>query len=623
MGVIVGIVILIGIPIALVSLLVSMARRIRRLEQQYRTILECLDLAIGTGGLADTSETTPKIVTSDREVANDALKSVIKPLPRQIEQSLSRDSGAITWEERLLKKWLPLTGMLAIVTAVIFFLKYAFDNAWLGPSFRVMLGLATGLGFVAIGEYFYSKKRYEYYRAVLAGGGIGLMYLAIYAAHGFYELLPTSITFLFLVLVTVTAGVLASRRKVPVIAVLGLIIGFVTPVALSTGEDHGGYLLLYLLVLDSGVLWFARRENWRYLDLLGLLGTIIVTIGWYEEFGAAYSFPARWLPMWYAVAIFVVFTTASAIRHVTRGVEPVLSELIVLVGTPLFAFGLGGAVIDQGTWKIKGIYTLGLAVIYLSLAMVQHRLNPGQPLMLTLFSALALGFITLAIPIQMTGRSMVLAWVVEGTVLFVVGLGRNLARIRSFGALVLLLGSGYFWLTAVAEGYGIQVENSFWNPRFLTASVVIVFLGLASLAVRRIHRPASRMLSLEAAGIEVAFHVQVVWNLATEIWSRLVISTANVTVFKDRAHIIVTLFLTLYSLGLVSWGFRLRSQLHKVMAVILFVVTTAKLFLFDLSTVQPVYRIIVALVFGLIVLATSYWYYRSRESQPTEAEKEL
>ena len=53
------------------------------------------------------------------------------------------------WEQILGGNWLARIGVLALVIGAGFFLKFAFDQNWLGPTARVILGVIGGLAMAA------------------------------------------------------------------------------------------------------------------------------------------------------------------------------------------------------------------------------------------------------------------------------------------------------------------------------------------------------------------------------------------------------------------------------------------------------------------------------------------
>ena len=127
--------------------------------------------------------------------------------------------------EAVMGEWLPKVGMLALFFGVGFFLKYAFDHEWIGPVTRIILGLLSGILLMGAGEHFENKKYHNYAR-VLTGGGLALLYLSLYAARNFYQLIGSTPTFIVMVFVTFTAGLSAIRHNSQIIGFYSIIGGF-------------------------------------------------------------------------------------------------------------------------------------------------------------------------------------------------------------------------------------------------------------------------------------------------------------------------------------------------------------------------------------------------------------
>ncbi len=91
-------------------------------------------------------------------------------------------------EEKLAGTWFNRLGILAIMLAVAFFLKWSFDNHLVGVLGRIVIGLLLGLMFLGTGEYF-QRKKFQIYGQGFTGGGIAILYFAIFAAFSFYHLI--------------------------------------------------------------------------------------------------------------------------------------------------------------------------------------------------------------------------------------------------------------------------------------------------------------------------------------------------------------------------------------------------------------------------------------------------
>ncbi|HEY2012204.1 MAG TPA: DUF2339 domain-containing protein, partial [Bryobacteraceae bacterium] len=74
------------------------------------------------------------------------------------------------------QKWVGWVAVVLIFFAVGFFLKYAFENRWIGELGRVALGVAVGLVLVWNGLQRH-RKGWRYLSQVFTGGGITILYL--------------------------------------------------------------------------------------------------------------------------------------------------------------------------------------------------------------------------------------------------------------------------------------------------------------------------------------------------------------------------------------------------------------------------------------------------------------
>jgi uncharacterized membrane protein len=112
---------------------------------------------------------------------------------------------------------------------------------------------------------------------------VAILYAAFFAAHALYNLLSVFPTFALMALVTAVACLLAIRYDALFTAVLGLIGGFATPIALSTGQDRPIGLFSYILLLNVGLASVALRKRWHALVLMALAGTFVIEFAWFSR----------------------------------------------------------------------------------------------------------------------------------------------------------------------------------------------------------------------------------------------------------------------------------------------------------------------------------------------------
>ena len=85
-----------------------------------------------------------------------------------------------------------------LVLGIGFFLKYAVENAWIGPTGRVALGVLAGLAMLGAGDAA-RRRDYRFLSQGLTGGGVAALYLSIFAAANFYQLIPREASFLLMI----------------------------------------------------------------------------------------------------------------------------------------------------------------------------------------------------------------------------------------------------------------------------------------------------------------------------------------------------------------------------------------------------------------------------------------
>ncbi len=198
---------------------------------------------------------------------------------------LEKKPPAINWEQFMGVKMVAWVGGLAMFMGVAFFIKYSFDNHLISPQLQAALGFLTGLGLL-VGGVVLSRKNYPALSQTLCATGVVVLYAVTYACRARYQFeffgpLPT---FLLMVLITTTAFFLAVRLNALVVAILGMLGGFLTPVLLSTGVDNPLGLFGYIAILDIGLMVVALNRRWFFLTTLAALGTATMQIGWLGKF---------------------------------------------------------------------------------------------------------------------------------------------------------------------------------------------------------------------------------------------------------------------------------------------------------------------------------------------------
>jgi uncharacterized membrane protein len=158
------------------------------------------------------------------------------------------------------------------VVGVGFFVKYSVENGLITPTGRILLAAASGLAMLMAGARLLGRK-YHVLGQGLLGGGLAVLYFSVFAAANLYHLIEQSPAFVLMSIVTVAAGSISVRFNSILVAVLGILGGYGTPIMLSTGTVNFPGLLGYMLVLGCGVLGVCYWKNWPLVNYLSFVST--------------------------------------------------------------------------------------------------------------------------------------------------------------------------------------------------------------------------------------------------------------------------------------------------------------------------------------------------------------
>ena len=496
-------------------------------------------------------------------------------------------------------RWLNRVGIVALLLAASFFLKYAFDNDWVGPSGRVALGLLSGTALLVFSQWLL-RRGYGYFSGGIAGLAAGVLYLSLYAAWSFYQLVPQPVAFFGMVVVTGTMVVLALGRDSQPLALLALVGGFLTPTLLSTGQDAQVPLFIYLAVLNAGLLFIARLRTWRSLELVAFVGTVIYYWTWIEDF---YSVSKLGRTAFFATLFFLEFSAVPVVQSRQLGKIAPEHVVLVLVNATSFLVALQYLLYRDHRWVLT-CAVLALSAAHLAAVRLLPSPKTGErSVPRLLFAGLALTFVTLAIPIRLEGKWITIAWAVEGAVLVWSGFQGNQRLLRWAG--IVLFGGAAARLIL----FKMYAQAFLWNPRFLTYAIVVVCLAVAFVISRRHQEKlsAGERRAFGIVGLSANFFLLL--SLSIEVWGlfgRMRLDLGADT--RLTQQLALSLLWTLYATGLMLWGVRRGSPALRWSGLALFSVVVVKVFLYDLSFLERVYRIASLTVLGVLLVVVSFFY---------------
>ena len=270
-------------------------------------------------------------------------------------------------ESRIGGRGLLYVGVLVLLIGVSFFLKYAFDNAWIDETGRVVLGALAGIALIVAGRRF-SAGGLAVFGQALAGGGLAILFLAIYAALNFYALISMATGFVLMVAVSAAAALLADRERSQPLAVIAVGGGFLTPFLVG-GEQHSQLMLVtYVSILIGATALLSLRHQWLALNGLSYLLTYLTVLAW-----ASRSYTDReWLRTFLFLTLFTVLFLVI-LRESRRAAGQTARLVAGLLATAPLLYHLAAVIITARHAPAIHLYLIAFTVVGLWLTAEPHR----------------------------------------------------------------------------------------------------------------------------------------------------------------------------------------------------------------------------------------------------------
>jgi uncharacterized membrane protein len=561
---------------------------------------------------------TPPPATVVREPEKPAPQ--VPPIPHipQRPSTPTAPQPEIDLESRIGSHWLNRIGIAALLIGVSYFLKFAFDNNWIGPAGRVTIGLLAGIAVVVWSERFRATG-YKAFSYSLKAVGIGTLYLSIWAAFQRYALIPSSAAFVMMLIVTASAAAMALAQDAQILAAFALTGAFSTPLLLSTGQNREVALFSYVAILDVATLVLVAFKPWRRLLVMSYAGTLLMYVGWYSEF---YDRSQLGLTLTFATFFFAVFAIAPLVTLHPEGEIPLFAAIPAVL-----AFVNAGVYFLQSYVMIEVVdktymawFALALAAIYIILSRqvhARHRVPATSDILYFLHLAVAIGFITIAIPIRLDAHWITIGWFVEAAVLLWVGnrIDSDFLNALALGALVL----GVARLLFIDN---FEVTQLAFNMRMATYAIAVAVLGVVAwYAAKRQDESATTVAAFAIVALNILALIALTREVA-DYYSRQT-ATVGPTLYRrgriayndlhridiERDFTYSALWMA-YGAMLMVIGFVRRSAFVRWQALILIAATIAKVFVYDVSQLDRGYRIVSFVVLGVLLLAISFVYQR-------------
>ncbi|HTK33355.1 MAG TPA: DUF2339 domain-containing protein [Candidatus Paceibacterota bacterium] len=629
-------IVLLGLPFVAFVMISGHSARLSALEKTVAELKEKMK----AGAPIPVSSVQQNVPAAPSAAGYPAQPATTSPLQKP-ESSSAKGTVDIISSEDSSGRILGRIGIAAVLIGVAFFLKYAFDNNWIGPAGRVMIGIIAGLGFLGVGQYIRSK--YLQYSDLIMGGGIAILYLSVFSAHSFYNLIDSGTTGIFMFLVTLLAFAISITNATQTLALVSVIGAFATPTLVGSHDNAMMTLFMYMTLINVGVLGISFFKKWPRLNLASFVGTAINFMMWFGAFYVSTDMPPVLL---FCIVTFLIFLVAQVARGITAGVKADEADYL-LMGVNAFSFAtIVYVLLNPQYHNVLGFASVLVAAIYMIVVFMVNKANPQDTALNIFLPGLAVVFLSIAVPLQFSGPWIAVAWFIEACVLYAIASVISNRGFQVMGLIVYCLGLFDYLYWYLNTNHGLEF-TPFFNAPFIVLALAVVAAYLIAHIYNRYGSITAEIrqrgivaffiianvLSLWALTMQITSYYAAASNKLTQNYQATVANsrqysngydtraqvdqinkTYNETITSNRnvSNTLVSILWTLYAAVLTAIGFARRMASLRRFGLVLFFVTAFKV-LVDVWNLGELYRIISFIAFGVIALAVSFGYIKYKD----------
>ena len=311
---------------------------------------------------------------------------------------------------------------------------------------------------------------------------------------------------------------------------------------------------------------------------------------------------------------FLIYLGISFIRNLRLKETFLYADISLILLNAVIYFALSYSLLINHIEDWIGFWAVFLGLIYLLMgAFIYRRYTGTRNLSLTLL-AVAAGFITLAVPLQLDGYTISIVWSVEAVIVFYLNLKINPAKTPLAGFLILLLTIiSLFTYPFEITGKEIWV---FLNKAAVTYLIVILAMAIILWFYHRKTRNSGAILNRSLLfDLQIALNLLIIVFFTREInayydYRWLLVDYGGLSLLQSSQDLIISIIWGLHATVLVVLGFWRRVKGIRWFGLGFLGVVIIKVFLYDLSNLTTPYRILSFMGLGIILLTVSWLYHR-------------
>ena len=507
-------------------------------------------------------------------------------------------------------KLLAVAGVAVTLIGVVMLLVLAAQAGILRPEIRVGAGAVLAGALVAVANWLYARPGGRVGAIALAATGIAAAYIDVIAVTTIYEWVSAPIG--LAVAAAIGGGGLTLARRWDS-EHLGLLV-LVPLIGLAPVVTDGITLLLvgFMLALSAASLPVQLGKDWIWLHAariaavtLPLLVALAAT-----AIGSGHD---GWLAG--ATGIAAALSIIGALILLSRSEKPAAMALLTAVGVlPVLCVSLA---VDR---IVAALMAAALAAALLAIVLIADRLPGVSGIVAHIWSALSAISGLIAVTVAFNGELAAPVLLAMAAVVAVAGRSDTVARWVAVGFAV--IGGGLYTAYAPPEVLAVTTEMSTPDAVAILSASILLVAAAAAIVWSWAGRPGveAELLKVLVVGAAV---VSVYAVTAFTVTAGVLIGGTGRGFFAG--HMAATICWIAVAAALFGHAAR-RPKAQRSLPIggglALVAAAMVKLFLFDLGTLDGIFRVVVFIVVGLVLLGMGAGYARllAQQDQQEQAD---
>jgi uncharacterized membrane protein len=501
-------------------------------------------------------------------------------------------------EELLGGRLLGWIGGSAIVLGAVFFLVMAVSRGWIDEPTRVVLAFLGSTALLGAGLYLYERQGQTQAALAAVGSGIAALYASDTAATQLYDLIAPAIGLAIAALIGAAGTAIAVRWNSRVVAGIGILGALLAPLLVDAGTSTGALAFMAIaLCASTGVLLWRR---WDWLAASSFVVSVPQLVYWIAE-----TYEDHLARVLVVLTLFWALYVVAAIGYELRVPVRTLraSSAALLLANAMLISAAGYVVLhDRHHADAATAWVITLALVHVALGVGGLRGRMSDEIG-ALLAAVGIGLSAIGLALALSGPALVVGWSAEAVVLAWVARRTTERRAVAGSALFLALAAGHVLVVEAPPDALLTGVDS------LPHAVVGIFVvALAAIGVSRLlpEGTDARAQSILQAVAAVAL-VYLPSVVIVDVWT-----TGDVSNPGQTPQLLLSAFWGVVGLSALVVGLVRDERRLRLGGLTLLSIAVAKVFLFDLTTLESIYRVLSFIALGLLLLSAAYAYQRLR-----------